>query len=93
LDRHPAYQLKLQVPPPPPHAPVGAPQGIDRVELVPPLTANVESCFSSFLLWQAGHSGLREPITIASNLLPQSLHLYSKIGIRTFSPAAPQPLE
>jgi hypothetical protein len=76
--------LKLQVPPPPPHAPDGTPQGIDPAGLEFALTANVESCFSSFLLWHEGHSGLREPITIASNLLPQSLHLYSKIGISSF---------
>jgi hypothetical protein len=75
--------LKPQVPPELPQDPAGAPQGV-ALELLPALTANEESCCSSFLLWQEGHSGLREPITIASKRLPQFSHLYSKIGILVF---------
>ena len=44
-------------------------------------TAKVDSCCSRFSLLHEGHSGLREPITMASKRLPQSSHLYSKIGI------------
>jgi hypothetical protein len=47
------------------------------------LTANVESCFSSFSVWHLGHSGVCAPRRIASNLCPQDSHRYSKIGMIT----------
>jgi hypothetical protein len=52
-------------------------------EAPPLLTANVESCFSSFSVWQLGHSGVCAPRRIASNLCPQDSHRYSKIGMVT----------
>jgi hypothetical protein len=86
-DGHTARQFRLQPPPvPAPQDPGGAPQGIDVVALECALTANVESCCSSCLLLQEGHSGSREPITMASKRLPQSSHLYSKIGIVSLRP-------
>jgi hypothetical protein len=66
--------------PPPPQEPAGAPHGIGE-GLAWDWTAKVDSCCSSFLLLQVGHSGSREPMTIASKRFPQSSHLYSKIGI------------
>ena len=44
-------------------------------------TAKVDSCFSSFCVWQWGHSGVWLPNRIASNLWPQDSQRYSKIGI------------
>jgi hypothetical protein len=72
----------LQPPPPlAPQEPDGAPQGMDGAALESAFTAKVDSCCSRFLLLHEGHSGLREPITMASKRLLQSSHLYSKIGI------------
>src|SRR5271157_1045775 len=45
------------------------------------LTANVESCFSSFAVWHLGHAGCCLPKRMASNLCPHSSQRYSKIGI------------
>jgi len=45
------------------------------------LTANVESCCSSFAVWHFGHCGFCSPKRMASNLCPHSSQRYSKIGI------------
>lgn len=47
----------------------------------PLLTANVESCFSSFSVWHFGHSGVCAPKRMASNLCPHDWQRYSKIGM------------
>jgi len=41
------------------------------------VVANTDSCFSSALEWQLGHSGTVLERTSASNLWPQSLQAYS----------------
>jgi len=56
------------------------PQPADGARL-PLLTANVESCCSSFAVWHFGHSGFCSPKSMASNLCPHSSQRYSKIGI------------
>ncbi len=54
-----------------------------------PCAAKVESCCSSSVLLQAGHWDCFDPKTMASNLCPQPLQMYSKIGITT-SEVAPR---
>src|SRR5262249_24657351 len=49
--------------------------------LLPPLTANLESCWFSFLLSHFGHFGVFDPSTIASKRCSQSPQMYSNIGI------------
>src|SRR5271157_6451622 len=56
------------------------------------LTANVESCCSSFAVWHFGHSGFCSPKRMASNLCPHPSQRYSKIGILApISPSASAP--
>lgn len=50
------------------------------LERVPP-TENTEICCVSFLLWQEGHSGRREPSTSASNGFLQFWQMYSNMGM------------
>lgn len=58
------------------------PQPADGIDEPPfALTANVDSCCSSFSAWHLGHSAFCSPKTIASNLCPQDSQRYSKIGI------------
>jgi hypothetical protein len=57
-DGHTARQFRLQPPPlPAPQEPEGAPHGMELAVLECAFTAKVESCCSSFLLLQEGHSG------------------------------------
>lgn len=46
-----------------------------------PPTENTEICCVSFLPWQVGHSGWRDPITSASNGFLQSWQMYSNMGM------------
>jgi hypothetical protein len=59
----------------------GLPAGIgaDFGELAP--TANTDNCFSTSALRQTGHAGTISPRTRNSKRFPQSVQLYSKIGI------------
>src|SRR5262245_31692536 len=64
-----------------------APSGIDFAapKAVVTLAENTESCFSSFVLWQDGHSTVVPLRTSVSNRLLHFPHTYSNIGIASTS--------
>src|SRR5579872_2616265 len=65
-----------------PQLPHGPAAGMADAELFV-ATAKTESCGSSFLLWQDGHSAFSDPYTRASNSRLHCLQMYSKIGMGT----------
>jgi len=72
---------QAQCAPPPPHPP---PIGIAGFEppAETPTIPGLDSRLTRLTPWQDGHSAVRAVVTNASNSRSQSLHLYSKIGMR-----------
>ncbi len=72
FDRRTAGYRSPQVPPEGPQEPAGAPHGMALLPEDAERAEKVDSCWSNLLLLHSGHSGLRDPRTMASKRLPQS---------------------
>lgn len=62
-----------------PQGPIAA--GMASFDAEPPTLPTTESCFSSAVEWQLGHSGTVDERTNASKAWPHCWQAYSKIGI------------
>ena len=69
-------------PPRAPHIGAGAPQASARADALVPTIPRVDSSLSRLAPPHDGHAGTRSPVTNASNGFSQSLHWYSKRGMR-----------
>ena len=78
-ERRQASPRQAQWAPPPPHRPAMGTAASRPFE--PPTIPGLDSNFSRFALWHAGHSAVRSAVTNASNSLSHSAHLYSKMGM------------
>jgi len=65
------------MPQPPPE---GADAGSDRPPPAPTMPG-LDKSFFRLALWQPGQAGVRWAVTNASNVSPQSVHRYSKMGM------------